>query len=806
MRVMSGLTLVGHVVTSVSFGDETNFKDGRLVVSAAEASELLAAPGLASVNFAWTSPGDSTRIVKVLDAVQPRAKSPGGSGRMFPGFLGPQEGEATGETHVLDGVAVVVAGFLPRAQESLVDMSGPASELSPLAKTHNLVVEFEPAEGASWEEVESALRLGVLKLAVRMAEAASAAAPDSVQDLSAIEAAGSHPIAKSGSNGRDPRGRQAELPRVGLVTNLQTQGAFKDVFVYGQSLAKSMPVLIDPNELEDGAVVSGQYGHPGLKNFTYLYQNHPMVAEMRRRDGKDLQFAGLILSPEPVEQERKEAASKHAAEMCGDLGLDAMIVTKEGGGNADSDMALKMDAVEEMGIHAVGIFAEMSGPAGDGPPVVGPPRQATAMISTGNYDERLKLPAVEKAFGGDRLEVANAKATDALEIPTAIVYGSLNPLGWGRLTAVPAGKAGPADAATPDEFAGSSQGQKPRTAKVAHYINQFFAGIGGEEKADTGPGRLNDLAPISRKLKSSMPENLEVTATIYCGDDYAASNPKAPAEILALIQESGAEVVVAGPAFGSGRYGIACARVATVANEAGLTAVCAMDAENPGVGELKPGGATGLASGLAARLMGAALEKMASAAGKLVAGEPVGLADGLIEKPSRRNVLANHNAARRAIDLALARVAGDKQATEIPLADFGVVTPAAPVADAADAVFALLTEGGLVPTGNPGRLESARATKWLRYPAGEGAGIQPGESQSVHGGFSTAAANADPQRILPLEAARQLEAEGKIGKLFDEYFVTVGNGTGVADAARFGVEWAAELHKAGVQAAILTST
>jgi len=798
--VQSGLKLIGHAVSSVSFGDETNFKDGRLVVSAPEASKLFAAPSLGSVNLAWTSPGDSSRIVKVLDAVQPRAKSSGGSGRMFPGFLGPQEGEATGETHVLEGVAVVVAGFLPRAQESLVDMSGPASELSPLAKTHNLVVEFEPAEGASWEEVESALRLGVLKLAVHMAEAASTATPDSVRDLSVIETAGSHPIAKSGSNGGDPRGRQAGLPRVGLVTNLQTQGAFKDVFVYGQSLAKSMPVLIDPGELEDGAVVSGQYGHPGLKNFTYLYQNHPLVAEMRRRDGKDLQFAGLILSPEPVEQERKEAASKHAAEMCADLGLDAMIVTKEGGGNADSDMALKMDAVEEMGIHAVGIFAEMSGPAGDGPPVVGPPRQATAMISTGNYDERLQLPAVEKAYGGDRLEVAGAKAIDALEIPTAIVYGSLNPLGWGRLTAAPAEKA------TAGDVAGPTQDRTPRSAKVAHYINQFFAGLGGEEKADTGPGRLNDLAPISRKLNSSMPENLEVTATIYCGDDYAASNPKAPAEILGLIQESGAEVVVAGPAFGSGRYGIACARVATAANEAGLTAVCAMDAENPGVGELKPGGATGLASGSAARLMGAALEKMANAAGKLVAGESVGEADGLIEKPSRRNVLSDHNAARRAVDLALARIAGDKQATEIPLADFGVVTPAAPVADAADAVFALLTEGGLVPTGNPGRLESARATKWLRYPAGAGNGIQPGESQSVHGGFSTAAANADPQRILPLEAARQLESEGKIGRLFDEYFVTVGNGTGVADAARFGVEWAAELHKAGVQAAILTST
>ena len=76
----------------------------------------------------------------------------------------------------------------------------------------------------------------------------------------------------------------------------------------------------------------------------------------------------------------------------------------------------------------------------------------------------------------------------------------------------------------------------------------------------------------------------------------------------------------------------------------------------------------------------------------------------------------------------------------------------------------------------------------------------------MHGGFSTQWANAEPNRILPLDVARELEREGAIGGLHTEYFATTGNGTTVADARRFGVEWAAELRQAGIQAAILTAT
>lgn len=411
------LSRLVHVVKGVALGEETTWRDGYLQVSPAEAAGIVSrsSPALAEVRVRCASPGDRARIVKVLDAVEPRTKGPGGGG-IFPGFVGPARPQGSGETHVLRGMAVVAAGYLPRAQEGIVDMSGPAASMSPLGSTHNLVVELDPATGASWEEVDVALRRGVLRLAARLAEAALDSPPDEVEEL---PAAGGPP---------------AHLPRVGAVTNLQCQGTFKQVFVYGRSFAGSLPTLIDPNELDDGAVVSGQYGHPGLKNPTYLHQNHPVVAALRRRHGQDLSFAGVVLAPEPVEQAAKELISAHTARLCALAGFDAAVVTKEGGGNADADMALAMDALEELGIPAVGLFAEMAGRDGTSPSVVVPPSRATAMVSTGNYDERLHLPAVERALGGDRIELLGLPAVDEIEVPMAAVYCSLSPLGWGRST------------------------------------------------------------------------------------------------------------------------------------------------------------------------------------------------------------------------------------------------------------------------------------------------------------------------------------------------------------------------------------
>ena len=416
---MLALRRIVHEVHSIEIGAVTSYEQHQLVVGREAVERLFADPALASVRAHVAAPGDRVRIIAPLDVVEPRSKGPGGGA--FPGWMAPVNRKRGGDTHVLRGAAVLAAGHLPRNQEGLIDMSGPASQRSPFGRTNNVVIEFDRAEDASWQEAEIAVRRGLLRLAVHLADAAVQAAPDAIEEL-----------APPHRPGTPTEG----LPCVGVITNLQTQGAFKDVFVYGRSMAGSLPTLFDPVEIEDGAVVSGQYGHPALRNPTYLHQNHPVIAELRARDGTDLCFAGVVLCPEPVEQKDKELVSTHAAWLCRAAGFDAAIVTKEGAGNADNDLMLKLDALEADDLTAVALYAEMSGADGTGPPLVAGPRRG-AVVSTGNYDQRISLPAVERAVGGTRLRIADAEATAAVEVPTAAVLSALSPLGAGWLTCRP---------------------------------------------------------------------------------------------------------------------------------------------------------------------------------------------------------------------------------------------------------------------------------------------------------------------------------------------------------------------------------
>ena len=340
--------------------------------------------------------------------------------------------------------------------------------------------------------------------------------------------------------------------------------------------------------------------------------------------------------------------------------------------------------------------------------------------------------------------------------------------------------------------------------RIVHYVNQFLAGVGGEEAAGHPPEVREGAVGPGRALIAQLGPDFEIVATVLCGDDYAASAPGATEELLALVREAAPDLLVAGPAFTSGRYGLACARLAAACSRAGIPAVVAMHPDNPGLDEAAP--APVIESGKIGREMRASIERLAGAIKTLARGEELREQDGRVGRVPRHNRLADRAAAPRAVELLLARLSGDRERTEVPLPSFGTITPSAPIEDPAQARIALLTESALVPMGNPDRLESARATRWLRYSLEGMDELEQGVYQSVHGGFSTVAANADPHRLLPLDVARELEREGRIGTLHGEYLVTAGNGTQVATARAFGVEWAAELRQAGVQAAILTAT
>ena len=340
--------------------------------------------------------------------------------------------------------------------------------------------------------------------------------------------------------------------------------------------------------------------------------------------------------------------------------------------------------------------------------------------------------------------------------------------------------------------------------RIVHYVNQFYAGLGGEDSAGIGPRILDGTVGPGRLLSQVLGDEHQIVATLVCGDDHAASNAAVAQELLEMARSAHAELLVAGPAFGSGRYGLACARLVAAAHAAGLPALASMHPDNPGMSDAAD--APVIAAGATSRQMRPTLQTVASAIAKLATGAALTAADGRVTPAARIGRLVEQRSAARAVELVLRRLGGDREATEIPVGGFDVVDPAGPVDKAANVTVALVTEGAVVPAGNPDRLESARATRWLRYQIDGMDALASGEWESVDGGFATTAANADPNRLLPLDAARTLEREGVIGQLHDEFLVTVGNGTSVATARRLGVEWAAELRKAGVQAAILTAT
>src|SRR5262249_3428438 len=150
--------------------------------------------------------------------------------------------------------------------------------------------------------------------------------------------------------------------------------------------------------------------------------------------------------------------------------------------------------------------------------------------------------------------------------------------------------------------------------------------------------------------------------------------------------------------------------------------------------------------------MGEALPRMAALALKLGRGVELGTADeeGYFPHGVRRNVRLAQPAAERGIEMLLAKLAGRPYRTELHIESFGTVTPPPPVPDLGRALVALVTESGLVPQGNPDRLETWNASKWFKYPIAGVDDLERGRYEAWHGGCDTAWTNDDPDRAVPL--------------------------------------------------------
>jgi glycine reductase len=344
--------------------------------------------------------------------------------------------------------------------------------------------------------------------------------------------------------------------------------------------------------------------------------------------------------------------------------------------------------------------------------------------------------------------------------------------------------------------------------KVVHYINQFFGGIGGENKADTPPAHRAGPVGPGLALAKQFGNEATIAGTLICGDNYFVEHQEqAIAELLKLAEPYRADLLVAGPAFSSGRNGTACGALSLAWQKRGKPAVTAMNVNNPGV-ELYRSDVYIVSTGATAASMNEALPRLAALAMKLGRGAEIGPADeeGYFPRGIRRNLRVEQGAGERAVEMLLAKLAGRPFRTELPIEGFEAVAPAPPAPDLSRALVALVTESGLVPFGNPDRLETWNASKWFKYSVAGFEDLERGKYQAFHGGCDTAGTNDDPDRAVPLDAARHLEKEGVIGRLYDHYYVTTGNMANIKTMARIGAEIAQDMKASGIQAAILTAT
>ena len=338
--------------------------------------------------------------------------------------------------------------------------------------------------------------------------------------------------------------------------------------------------------------------------------------------------------------------------------------------------------------------------------------------------------------------------------------------------------------------------------RIIHYINQFFGGVGGEDKADLPPEIREGVAGPGLGLAKLLGADVEIVATIVCGDNYCVSHQEeVGAFIVDALRKHDAQALKAGPAIRA--CGVACAAAA----QAGFISLAAMFPENPGV-ELYKASTYIVPTSDNARGMGTALPPMAALMGKLLRGEKLGSpeAEGYIERGVRVNTFYEKIGAERAVDMLLKKLRGEPFVTEYKMPVFDRVTPRPAVEDMAHATIALVTSGGIVPQGNPDHIAASSARNYGEYDISGVTDLQAGSYQTAHGGYDQTYANQDPDRVLPVDVLRDLEKEGRIGKLHHLYYATVGNGTAVSNARKWGAEIGEKLRAANVQAVILTST
>ena len=423
------LELVDYSLEELGWGERTALNGKSLSISITDLEKQIEelSRGI-RIDYYLARPGESTRIVHVLDTVLPIAKS-SGSSLTFPGFDGPAELVGTGRTTRITNLLVAIAGRFPhpelmtpieKPREGIIDMAGVGAAYSYGSDYFHLVLSLTADPSVSNASFDQSLRLIALRCARFLAQA---------------EKTGGEPERKTVALNQV----EERLPKVVLLYQVQSQLACARTFYYGEEISRTLPTFVHPAEFFDGALVSGNYKSE-RKIPTSLHCNNPFIAELLERHGKAVNFLGAILSRGYNDSfEQKKKMGLWVARLARNLGADGAVALMEGTGNGTVDFMQTVKACEDEGIKTVAVLHESNGPKGYERPLVDHPKEADSMISRGNVSEKIYIPPLATVIGGADIDL-HLKATHDPRLPflfdPTIFFGSYGKMGSSGFRAV----------------------------------------------------------------------------------------------------------------------------------------------------------------------------------------------------------------------------------------------------------------------------------------------------------------------------------------------------------------------------------
>lgn len=417
-----------HPVRKVVTGSPGSLRDGTLTVDIRALEEIVCDDEkIAGCEVTLVQPGQSTRMVHVLDSLRPVCSVEGPGRGAFPGLVSDSTSIDLHDAVELGNVLVTAIGHVPAVdsfltqQEGILDMAGPGAELSPLADRAHVALAMVAVEGTSSADTSNSFR----KAAARVAEHLAA--------LALVDGAGSpEPL---------PETPSTSASRIVHICEVSAFGEMFTTLVAGRSVIGMLPVVVSASAMRAGAVVSADYHYAGQRNYTCYYQRNP-VAEAVSTLTSEAMLAGTILLPVGLDNRAKSHGAAYSAHLAAAMGADGAVITAVAGGNAHLDVMFAVRECEKRGIRSALSLVEMAGPDGADPGMVDTVPEADLIVSTGNREELIALPAIADVIGGRVLldgppeEGGGADSDGDLLVPLRTIVGANNEMGAWKVGAL----------------------------------------------------------------------------------------------------------------------------------------------------------------------------------------------------------------------------------------------------------------------------------------------------------------------------------------------------------------------------------